>query len=209
MPAAQQRPHPVTERTRRFLPPCPQPLKSTPDFELAKLGIISICPSSLHSSTGKHLVLLPYRTHHHPHCFSLYLWYVNGLVFSGRPCGPAPHAPPRRGHGAGVSLAHPRLLPPRPGSASFTDRPTPSRRVAVTAPGLPPSRLPGPPARLGSLLSRLRDHPGARATLARGLRGYDWSRLGPLHRITSPRRHVPSSPRLPLISSTSPPHGLR
>lgn len=102
----------------------------------------------------------------------------------------------------------PRAPPaPGPGPAPLSSR-TGSPLLATSRSrrrGCPPSWLPGPPPGWAPSTLGFGSPSGARATLARGLRGYVWSRLGQLQRITSPPggssphhgfphlRHVPPS----------------
>ena len=154
----------------------------------------------------KYLVLLPYCTHHHPFCFSLCTTGVRkwpGVLGPALRAGSQRSATPwsrRRGQ--------PRAPPaPGPGPAPLSSR-TGSPLLATSRSrrrGCPPSWLPGPPPGWAPSTLGFGSPSGARATLARGLRGYVWSRLGQLQRITSPPggssphhgfphlRHVPPS----------------
>ena len=83
----------------------------------------------------------------------------------------------------------PRAPPaPGPGPAPLSSR-TGSPLLATSRSrrrGCPPSWLPGPPPGWAPSTLGFGSPSGARATLARGLRGYVWSRMGQLQRITSP-----------------------
>jgi hypothetical protein len=131
---------------------------------------------------------------------------------------PLPHPPFRYTNlGMAVGILGPALragsprstapwsCPPRPGSASLTDRPTPLAASRPRRRGCPSSRLLGPPYGSAPSTLGLRAPSGARAALARGLRGYDWSRLGPLQRITSPLGCTSPFITVPLVCGTSRP----
>ena len=97
--------------------------------------------------------------------------------------------------------------PPAPGPGPA---PLPSRICSPLLAALrsrlrrcPPSWLPVSLLGLAPFTLGFGLHLRARATLARGLRGYAWSRLGSLLRITSPKMHVPSS-RLPSPAARPP-----